>query len=145
MDVHTPRQRSNNMAAIRGKNTTPELRVRRLLHRLGYRYLLHAKKLPGTPDLVFPSRKKIVFVHGCYWHCHHCKYGRTIPKTNAEFWANKRARNVARDAEQQKRLRQFGWETLVVWECQTRNSSSFDLEGRLISFLDKRRRARIRK
>src|SRR5687768_9553296 len=96
-DVLTKAQRSRNMAAIRGRDTGPEMRVRRLLHRLGYRYALHSKALPGKPDLVFRSRKKAIFVHGCYWHMHRCKYGRVVPATRTEFWQAKRKGNVNRD------------------------------------------------
>src|SRR5579872_1111623 len=97
MDVHTVEQRSGNMAAIKGKNTKPEMMVRRLLHRMGYRYVLHSKKLPGRPDLVFPSRRQVIFVHGCFWHMHDCRYGNVVPATNREFWQTKRTGNVARD------------------------------------------------
>src|SRR5688572_12051601 len=96
-DVHTPEQRSRNMSAIQSKDTKPEMIVRRLLHTNGYRYRLHDKRLPGRPDLVFPSRKKVIFVHGCYWHMHDCKYGRVKPKSNSEFWSAKRNSNVSRD------------------------------------------------
>ena len=97
MDVHTPRQRSRNMAAIKGKDTRPEMVVRRMLHRLGFRYALHKNGLPGKPDLVFPSRRKVIFVHGCYWHIHDCRYGRVVPATRADFWRAKRRSNVERD------------------------------------------------
>lgn len=120
-DVLTPKQRSKNMAAIRSKNTSPEMIVRRTAHRLGYRYVLHHKKLPGHPDLVFPSRRKAVFVHGCFWHMHDCRYGRVVPATNATFWSNKRAGNAARDSRNMQTLQSLGWGTLVIWECETRD------------------------
>jgi DNA mismatch endonuclease, patch repair protein len=132
-DVHNPEQRSRNMAAIKGSNTKPELTVRRLLHRVGFRYVLHSKGLPGRPDLVFPSRRKAIFVHGCYWHCHDCRYGNVAPKTNTAFWQEKRAKNVARDLEQQKALASQGWKVVVVWECETRDQAS--LLERLETFL----------
>ena len=106
------------MAAIRGKNTKPELIVRRIAHRLGYRFRLHAADLPGKPDLVFRSRRAVVFVHGCYWHLHNCKRGRSTPTTNAAFWREKRARNRTRDRCRIAALRRAGWRVLVVWECE---------------------------
>lgn len=122
-DVLTPEQRAYNMSRIRGKNTSPEMFVRRLVHRLGYRYRLHSSKLPGKPDLVFASRQKVIFVHGCYWHIHDCAYGRVKPKTNAEFWETKRRSNVERDARNLARLEAEGWQTLVVWECEVRDAA----------------------
>jgi DNA mismatch endonuclease (patch repair protein) len=120
-DVHTPEQRSRNMAAIRSKNTSPEMIVRRGLHRLGYRFRLHRRDLPGTPDLVFPRLKKIILVHGCYWHMHSCRWGCVAPKTNATFWRSKRTGNVQRDSRNLRMLRRLGWQVLVIWECQTRD------------------------
>lgn len=135
-DVHTPEQRSRNMAAIRSKNTKPELIVRKITHALGFRYRLHRKDLPGKPDLVFPGRKKVVFVHGCYWHMHNCKYGKVRPKTNAEFWKAKRESNVVRDKRSLKNLEKRGWAPLIIWECQTK-SIEF-LKTRIVSFLTSR-------
>lgn len=123
-DVHTAEQRSRNMAAIRGKDTKPELIVRGIAHRLGYRFRLHSKGIPGTPDLVFRRLKKVIFVHGCYWHVHNCKWGAVIPKTNAEFWQEKRSGNVARDTRTLQRLRDEGWEVLTIWECQTKDAET---------------------
>lgn len=119
-DVHTPAQRSFNMSRIRNRNTRPEMVVRSLVHRMGYRYRLHRKDLPGKPDLVFPSRRKIIFVHGCFFHMHDCRYGNVTPKQNAEFWRVKRLSNVKRDRLNVAALEQAGWKVLVVWECQTR-------------------------
>lgn len=133
MDVHTPEQRSRNMAAIKGKNTKPELAVRSLIHRLGYRYALHRKDLPGRPDIVFPSRRKIVFVHGCYWHMHDCPDGRVIEKTRTEFWQAKRKGNAARDRLRTRVLLAQGWEVLEVWACELKESDS--LTTRLRAFL----------
>src|SRR5579863_7086975 len=99
-DVHSPEQRSRNMAAIKGKNTQPEIRVRSLLHALGYRFRLHRKDLPGRPDIVLPKFRTAIFVHGCFWHCHDCKWGRVVPQTRAEFWSAKRSGNVVRDEKQ---------------------------------------------
>lgn len=109
--------RSRTMRAVRGRDTGPERTLRRLLHGLGYRFRLHRAGLPGTPDLVFPARRKAVFVHGCFWHGHDCKRGARAPKRNADYWRAKIARNVARDATQQAALAAAGWESLVVWEC----------------------------
>jgi len=111
------------MRRIRSKGMQPEMEVRRLAHRLGYRYRLHVTKLPGKPDLVFPSRRKIILVHGCFWHQHRdraCKIART-PKSNLSYWEQKLRGNVSRDAQYAKRLRKDGWELLTVWECQTHN------------------------
>lgn len=120
MDVLTPEQRRRNMQRIRSKNTKPELVVRRLIHALGFRYRLHGRDLPGRPDLVFRSRRKVVFVHGCYWHVHSCAYGQVTPATNAEFWREKRMANVARDRRTRAKLRALGWRALIVWECEIR-------------------------
>jgi DNA mismatch endonuclease (patch repair protein) len=119
-DVHTREQRSFNMSRIRGRNTRPEMIVRHLVHRLGYRYRLHRKDLPGKPDLVFPSRHKVIFVHGCFFHMHDCRYGKVTPRTNAEFWQKKRLSNVERDKKNVAALKDIGWEVLIVWECQTK-------------------------
>jgi DNA mismatch endonuclease (patch repair protein) len=123
-DVHTPEQRSRNMSAIRGRGTKPEMLVRRIAHRLGYRFRLHGRDLPGTPDLVFPRLRKIVFVHGCYWHMHLCRLGRVTPKTNAKFWQAKRTSAVVRDRHALRRLRALGWRVLIVWECETKDADS---------------------
>ena len=121
MDVHTRTQRSFNMSRIRGKNTKPELVVRKLCHRLGYRFRLHRNDLPGKPDLAFPKLKIALFVHGCFWHSHDCKWGRVTPKTNSDFWSAKRLRTVERDKQNDSELRTVGWQTLVIWECAIRD------------------------
>ena len=120
-DVLTTKQRSACMSAIRGKNTKPELAVRSALHCLGFRYRLHRTDLPGKPDLVFPSLRKIIFVHGCFWHMHQCRYGRVVPATRTEFWQEKRKGNVKRDRRHKAHLRRAGWKVLEVWECWTKN------------------------
>jgi DNA mismatch endonuclease (patch repair protein) len=120
MDVHSPQQRSFNMSRIKGKNTSPEMKVRRLLHSLGYRYRLHVRDLAGRPDIVLPKHRVVIFVHGCFWHMHKCRFGRVTPKTNAEFWQKKRTGNVERDRKQRRILRK-DWTILTVWECQTRD------------------------
>lgn len=132
-DTLTIDQRSACMRSVRGKNTTLEMRVRSLVHSMGYRYALHVKELPGKPDLVFVSRKKIIFVHGCFWHKHKCRHGSISPATNADYWSSKRGRNVERDREHIKALRKDGWKVLVIWECWTRNTDS--LRKRLEAFL----------
>ncbi len=109
------------MAAIKAGNTKPEMRVRSLLHSLGYRYRLHRKDLPGKPDIVLPKYRLAIFVHGCFWHCHDCRWGRVVPKTRAEFWAEKRRRTTERDARNIKALNAAGWRVLVIWECQSRS------------------------
>lgn len=119
-DVHTPKQRSFNMSQIRAKDTSPEMRVRRLLHSLGYRYRLHVRTLPGCPDIVLPKHKVVIFVHGCFWHMHKCRFGRVTPKTNSEFWQRKRLSNVERDKRNRRRLRDE-WSVLSVWECETKD------------------------
>ena len=132
-DTLTPAQRSKCMAAIRCKDTKPEKLARSIVHGLGLRFRLHAPALPGKPDLVFHSRRAVVFVHGCYWHQHGCKRGRSTPVVNAAFWRKKRAANKARDAAQRRELRLLGWRVLVVWECQARDPVA--LRARLGNFL----------
>lgn len=123
-DVHTPEQRSRNMAAIKGGDTKPEMRVRSVLHALGYRFRLHRKDLPGKPDIALPKYRTVIFVHGCFWHCHDCRYGSVVPAKNAEFWAAKRAGNVARDAKQKAALEADGWKVITLWECETRSGDA---------------------
>lgn len=108
------------MRRIRKTDTAPEMTVRRLCHRLGYRYRLHRGDLPGTPDLVFPRLHKVIFVHGCFWHQHDCRLGRKQPSANPSYWLPKLARNVERDRQSRERLEQLGWDVLVIWECETR-------------------------
>jgi DNA mismatch endonuclease (patch repair protein) len=136
-DVHTPEQRSYNMSRITSGNTKPEMIVRRLVHGMGYRYRLHRKDLPGKPDLVFPKLRKIIFVHGCFFHMHDCRYGQVTPKTNAEFWKNKRTSNVERDARNESQLKEMGWDILTVWECMTKKAQIESLPSVLHSFLIK--------
>jgi DNA mismatch endonuclease, patch repair protein len=134
MDHLTKAERSHRMSLIRGKNTTPELVVRSLVHRLGYRYRLHVRTIPGCPDLVFRSRSKVIFVHGCFWHQHaNCSIG-GMPKSRLEFWGSKFARNKARDIRVKRALTRQGWRYLVLWECET--SDSEKLSMRIRDFLD---------
>ncbi len=117
-DVHTKETRSYNMSRIKGKNTKPEMLVRRFLHAKGFRYKLHDKTLPGKPDLVLPKYKTIIFVHGCFWHGHTtCKYY-VVPKTNTDWWLNKINTNKANDARTIKALKKDGWKIIYVWECR---------------------------
>ncbi len=125
--------RSANMRAIRSKGMRPELAVRHLVHRMGYRYRLHKKDLPGKPDLVFAPRRKVIFVHGCFWHAHkNCKVAHT-PKSNLEYWRPKLERNQARDEKNIENLAANGWKSLVVWECETKTQET--LRNRLLDFL----------
>ena len=113
--------RSENMRRIRSKDTVPELFARRLVHGLGYRYRLHRHDLPGRPDMVFPRRKRVIFVHGCFWHQHTNCTDSHIPKSNRNYWRPKLLRNKARDAENRNKLRKIGWRSLVLWECQLKS------------------------
>jgi DNA mismatch endonuclease (patch repair protein) len=121
-DVHTKEQRSYNMSRIKGKDTKPEMLVRKFLHAQGFRYKLHDKTLPGKPDLVLPKYKTVIFIHGCFWHGHtNCKYF-TIPKTRTQWWINKINTNKANDAKAVKALRKEGWKVIVIWGCQLKIS-----------------------
>ena len=120
-DVHNAEQRSRNMAAIKSANTKPEMRVRKLFHSLGYRFRLHRKDLPGKPDIVLPKFRTVVFVHGCFWHSHNCRWGAVLPVTRADFWVNKREGTKKRDLRNQRQLKALGWTCIVIWECQTRD------------------------
>ncbi len=126
--------RSANMRAIRSEDMLPELTVRSLVHKLGYRFRLHCSELPGKPDLVFPSRRKVIFVHGCFWHSHKCKIAH-LPKSNLEYWRPKLQRNKNRDARNIKELEADGWKVLVIWECKTRNERG--LRGQVRKFLER--------
>jgi DNA mismatch endonuclease, patch repair protein len=125
-DPLTPQQRSFNMSRIRGRDTGPELILRSALHARGLRYRLHAKGLPGTPDIVFPGRRAIIFVHGCFWHGHDCPKGVT-PATNATFWREKISRTRVRDQALEIELQRCGWRTLKVWECALRGRARLNL------------------
>jgi len=120
-DTFTPKARSEIMRRVKSRDTTPEKLVRSSLHSIGYRFRLHRKDLPGKPDIVFPSRKKVVFVHGCFWHSHSgCKRAR-VPTDNRDYWEQKLARNRDRDQENQKKLLDLGWSFKIVWECETKD------------------------
>lgn len=132
-DVLTPEQRNRCMSRIKSEDTTPEMIVRSLVFSMGYRYRLHDKRLPGTPDLVFNHRRKVIFVHGCFWHMHNCRYGQVSPRTNAVFWETKRNRNVKRDQESIATLQAGGWATMVIWECETKDNRA--LKQKIAEFL----------
>ena len=119
MDILTPEQRSEVMRRVRGKDTKPEMLLRSALHRAGFRFRLHRRSLPGAPDIVFPGRRKAIFVHGCFWHSHRCKRARK-PASNRDYWIPKLAENKKRDARDRRGLTALGWSSLVVWECQLR-------------------------
>lgn len=121
MDVLTKEQRRYCMSRIRGKKTTPELVVRSVLRALGFRMRYNVPNLPGKPDIVIPSIRTVIFVHGCFWHGHQCRYGRVKPRTNAKFWSDKVLTNRRRDSGQRKALRGMGWNVVTVWECKTKN------------------------
>ncbi|SED69160.1 very short patch repair endonuclease [Pseudomonas costantinii] len=127
-DIVTPEQRSQNMSRIKGKNTKPEMIVRSACHDLGFRYRLHRKDLPGTPDLAFPKHRLCLFVHGCFWHSHPgCKYAYT-PKSRLDFWLPKLAKNVERDMKAKRALEGSGWRVSIIWECQTKNRDTLRAE-----------------
>ena len=138
-DHLTPEKRSAIMSAIRSKNTKPEVKVRHALHRLGYRFQIHDRRLPGKPDIVFTKRRKIIFIHGCYWHQHadpNCRDTKK-PTSNLDYWLPKLDRTNARDKQQQNALNQMGWKILVLWECEV--STDRQIEQRLVTFLGPRR------
>jgi DNA mismatch endonuclease, patch repair protein len=136
VDWLTPEQRSRNMSAIRAKDTKPELMVRKLVFSLGYRYRLHVKDLPGRPDLVFPKRRKIIDVRGCFWHRHTCKDGARTPEANAEYWAPKIERNTQRDRENGEKWKRLGWDVCVLWECEIKDNEA--LRRIILTFLGRR-------
>ena len=126
---------SAHMRLIKKVDTKPEMIVRRLVHGMGYRYRLHRRDLPGTPDLVFPRRRKVIFVHGCFWHQHTCRLGQRQPKSNRHYWLPKLARNVERDKEARAKLTAMGWSILVLWECEVRDTNR--LMQRITAYLER--------
>ena len=132
VDIVSPSTRSRMMAAVPQADSTPELVVRRVLHAMGYRFRLHRRDLPGSPDIALPKYRKVVFVHGCFWHQHGCRKT-TTPSSNVDFWYDKFAQNKSRDRRNRRELKEMGWESLVVWECQTRKTDW--LYEKLIWFL----------
>jgi DNA mismatch endonuclease (patch repair protein) len=125
-DNRTSAERKKNMQAVKSKNSVVEIKVRKLCHKMGYRFRLHRKDIPGTPDLVFPKLKLCIFVHGCFWHQHSgCKKA-TLPKTNIEFWKTKLTKNIKRDEEIITKLHDLGWHTEIIWECETKNIQTLE-------------------
>jgi DNA mismatch endonuclease (patch repair protein) len=133
LDTVTKEKRSEIMSKVRSKNTFPELAVRKLVFSLGYRYRLHAKNLPGKPDLVFPGRKKVIFVHGCFWHGHDCRQGRA-PTSRTDYWLPKLEENKKRDQAKIDQLATLGWRSLVIWQCKLRNREK--LTESILDFLN---------
>lgn len=133
-DIMSPEKRSALMSRIRGRDTTPEKRVRQLLWRAGFRYRLHRKDLPGRPDIVFPGLRKAIFVHGCFWHLHPGCQNVRVPKSRQDFWLPKLKENRERDLRNQRLLKEMGWDVLVVWECELSDPDS--LLARIREFLD---------
>ncbi|TPL49892.1 DNA mismatch endonuclease Vsr [Mesorhizobium sp. B2-4-6] len=128
-----PSSRRALMGRVHGKDTKPELAVRGAAHRMGFRFRLHRRDMPGTPDLVFPKLKKVIFVHGCFWHRHIGCRQTTVPKARADYWKSKFDANIKRDARNLAELREQGWEALVIWECETSNETA--LRAHLAGFL----------
>ena len=124
------------MRAVKSKDTKPEMAIRRLTHALGFRFRLHRKDLPGSPDLVFPARRKVIFVHGCFWHGHDCTRGARVPQNNRPFWLAKIARNKARDGKTLALLTELRWEPLVIWECELQKQSA--VSAKISRFLNAR-------
>lgn len=135
-DMFDPQKRSEIMSKVHSANTTPELRVRKLLHSIGYRFRLQRRDLPGNPDIVLPRYKTVIFVHGCFWHgCPMCKHARVRPKTNAEYWENKLNRTLERDKKNIAQLEQMDWRVIVIWECETKKQKLPLLRDKLDSLL----------
>jgi len=135
-DMMVDAMRSRTMRAVKSKDTRPELMVRSLIHGLGYRFRLHRRDLPGTPDLAFPSRRLALFVHGCFWHGHDCKRGARMPKANNGYWVAKIDRNRQRDREAQLALESMGWGSCILWECELRDQEN--LRAKVIELMSAR-------
>ena len=139
MDIHDKKTRSYNMSRIRGKNTKPEITVRKYLFSKGFRYRKNDRKLPGSPDIVLPKYKTVIFVNGCFWHGHKgCRYF-VVPKTNTEFWVNKINTNIERDENKYKTLKDMGWTVIVIWECQLKPEKITETLNSLEILLKKRK------
>lgn len=134
-DIYTKQKRSEVMSRIASANTKPEMVVRSLLHRSGLRFRIHRTDLPGKPDVVLKKHRTVIFVHGCFWHGHTCKKGRSLPKSNSDFWQKKIRDNVARDQRNKEELKKKGWSVLEIWECETRETEklSAKLSGIMLS------------
>ncbi|MBR1226894.1 DNA mismatch endonuclease Vsr [Bradyrhizobium sp. AUGA SZCCT0176] len=140
MDTRTPEQRSRIMRSVGSRHTAPEMIVRKLIHGLGFRFRLHQKRLPGSPDLVLARHGAVIFVNGCFWHGHDCSKGR-LPKTRLDFWVPKIRRNQARDTDATKALEADGWRVLTIWQCETKDSQL--LRRRLKKFFGRKQRGRL--
>ncbi|MDO9336707.1 MAG: DNA mismatch endonuclease Vsr [Caulobacter sp.] len=134
-DVYSPEKRSAVMRRVKGRDTTPELKVRRLLTSLGARYRLHRKDLPGKPDIVMAGRRLAIFVHGCFWHGHDCARGARVPKANRDYWLGKVGRNRTRDVDSRAALEAAGWRVETIWECEMKDEAV--LRGRLAALLER--------
>jgi DNA mismatch endonuclease (patch repair protein) len=134
MDTFSAKQRSEVMRQVHSKGTKTEMVVRRIVHSMGYRYRLHSSELPGNPDLVFINRKKVIFVHGCFWHQHTCRRGNREPSSRRDYWVPKLGRNKKRDKENQRKLKELGWYVMVIWECELKDQAS--LTSRIRAFLE---------
>jgi DNA mismatch endonuclease (patch repair protein) len=132
--IQTAEERSRIMRAVKSRDTGAERAVRSLVHGMGYRYRLHCSDLPGKPDMVFPARRKVIFINGCFWHGHACARGDRTPKTNRDYWERKISRNRARDGSSGRELRALGWNVLVIWECQLKDEAR--LAASLRAFLN---------
>jgi DNA mismatch endonuclease (patch repair protein) len=136
-DMFDKQKRSEIMSKVHSNDTSPEIRVRKLLHRMGYRFRLHRQDLPGKPDIVLPKYKTVVFVHGCFWHgCPVCRHAQVRPQTNTGYWNKKLDRTMARDKENIARLESLGWRVLVIWECETRKRCEENLTQRITCFFE---------
>lgn len=135
VDIFDKKKRSEIMSEISGKNTKPELLIRKALFSEGYRYRLHRKELPGNPDIIFPGRKKVIFINGCYWHGHNCKKA-ALPETNKQFWEKKISGNVARDKKNLDKLLKMGWKSFVIWQCEIKKSSLGNIIKQAKKFLE---------
>lgn len=133
MDNLDKEARSKLMAKVRSKDTATEMKVRKLVYGLGFRYRVNVRGIAGTPDMVFKKRKKVIFIHGCFWHRHDCCNGRRVPKSRINFWENKFAANIERDSRAYEQLKAEGWDYLVIWECEMKNEN--DLKKRILNFL----------
>ena len=135
-DMFDPKKRSEIMAKVHSANTTPEARVRKLLHKMGYRFRLQRRDLPGNPDIVLPKYKTVIFVHGCFWHgCPTCRHAKIRPVANAEYWDKKLNRTLERDKSNMVSLGEMGWQVIVIWECEVRNKHLPELKERIIKAL----------
>ncbi len=134
MDTLSPTERSERMSRVRSRNTKPEMAVRRLVHGMGFRYRLHSRELPGIPDMIFQSKGKVVFIHGCFWHLHKNCGRYRLPKTNKNFWTPKLNENKKRDVRNQRKLRKSGWDYFIVWECELKDEKK--LSNRLKNYLE---------